>query len=142
MPPIRLETSQKLAYQEDKILLAIDDIKNGRIKSLRAASRLYEVSSTIPHARASCLPSRVDSRPTSHKLTPLEEYSLTGWIISMDSRGASPWPATVREMANILLAARGSYSPLTVGKNWPSTFVQRRESFDRSSRDVTTTSAH
>jgi hypothetical protein len=30
-------------------------------------------------------------------------------------------------MANILLATRGSYPPPTVGKNWPSTFINRRE---------------
>ena len=45
----------------------------------------------------------------------------------MDSRGAAPRPSTVREMANILLAARGITPPLTVGKNWPSTFVNRRD---------------
>lgn len=45
----------------------------------------------------------------------------------MDARGAAPRPATVEEMANILLAARGSQSPSTVGKNCPSKFVQRRD---------------
>jgi hypothetical protein len=45
----------------------------------------------------------------------------------MDSRGAAPRVATVREMANILLATRGSHPPPTVGKNWPSTFIDRRE---------------
>jgi hypothetical protein len=45
----------------------------------------------------------------------------------MDARGAAPRPATVREMANILLAARGSQPPPTVSKNWPSKFVKRRE---------------
>ena len=45
----------------------------------------------------------------------------------MDSRGAAPRPATVGEMANILLAARGETPPATVGKNWPSTFVKRRD---------------
>ena len=45
----------------------------------------------------------------------------------MDSRRAAPRPATVGEMANILLAARGSQPPPTVGKNWPSQFIQRRD---------------
>ena len=45
----------------------------------------------------------------------------------MDSRGASPRPATVGEMANILLAARGSQPSPTVGQNWPSTFIKRRD---------------
>ena len=43
------------------------------------------------------------------------------------SRGAAPRPSTIREMANILLAARGSTPPLTVGVNWASTFINRRD---------------
>lgn len=45
----------------------------------------------------------------------------------MDSRGAAPRPSTMRDMANILLATRCSHPPPTVGKNWPSTFINRRE---------------
>lgn len=45
----------------------------------------------------------------------------------MDSRGAAPRPATVREMANVLLASRGETPAVTVGKNWASTFINRRD---------------
>ena len=45
----------------------------------------------------------------------------------MDSRGIAPRPSTVREMANILLTARGETPPTTVGKNWLLTFIQRRD---------------
>jgi hypothetical protein len=127
MPPIRSESWQKLANREGKILLALDGIKNGRIKTLRAASRLYEISYSTLHARANGRVSRGDSRANAHKLTQLEEDSLTQWILSMDSRGTSPRPATVGEMANILLAARGSQPSPTVGLNWPSTFIRRRD---------------
>jgi hypothetical protein len=127
MPPKRTESSRKSANQEGKILLALDDIQNGRIKSLRAAAKLYEIPFSTLQARADGRISRVDKRPTGHKLTQLEEDSLTKWILSMDARGAAPRPATVGEMANILLAARGSQPPPTVGKNWPSKFVQRRD---------------
>jgi len=127
MPPIRSESSQKLANQEGKVLLALDDIKNGRIKSIHAAAKLYEIPPSTLYTRAHGQIPRAEKRPTGHKLTQLEEDSLTTWILSMDSRGAAPRPATVREMANILLAARGSNPPPTVGKNWPSTFVQRRD---------------
>jgi hypothetical protein len=81
----------------------------------------------LPCLDANSLPSRVDTRPNGHKLTQLEEDSITEWILSMDTRGAAPRPATVGEMANILLAARGSQPPPTVGKNWPSKSVQRRD---------------
>ncbi|CEO58510.1 hypothetical protein PMG11_03229 [Penicillium brasilianum] len=78
MPPIRPRSRQKLASQEGKILLALSDLQEGRA-------------------------SRVDTRPSGHKLTQLEEDSLCQWIISMDSRGAAP------------------------SKNWPTTFIKRRE---------------
>ncbi|CEO59608.1 hypothetical protein PMG11_04280 [Penicillium brasilianum] len=105
MPPIRVESSHNPANQEGRILLALSDIKDGRIKSIRAAAKLYDI-------------------PRSTLQT---QDSLTEWIISMDSRGAAPRPSTVREMANILLAARGTTPPLTVGVNWASTFVNRRD---------------
>jgi hypothetical protein len=127
MPPIRTESFQKSANKEGKILLALDDIKNGRIKSIRAAAKLYEIPRSTLQTRACGVVSIAERRNPNHKLTQLEEDSLVEWVISMDSRGAAPRPATVAEMANILLAARGSYPPPTVGKNWPSTFINRRE---------------
>ncbi|KAJ5655071.1 hypothetical protein N7490_002074 [Penicillium lividum] len=127
MTPIRPESRRKSANQEGKILLALEDIKNGRIKSLRTAAKLYEIPLTTLYARTKGRISRVDKRPSGHKLTQFEEDSLTEWIISMDTRGAAPRPATVGKMANILLAARGTSPPPIVGKNWPSTFINRRE---------------
>ncbi|KAJ5231299.1 uncharacterized protein N7469_005887 [Penicillium citrinum] len=44
MPPIRSESSQKLANREGKILLILSNIKNGCINSLRAAAKLYKIS--------------------------------------------------------------------------------------------------
>ncbi|RJE17428.1 Pogo transposable element [Aspergillus sclerotialis] len=43
----------------------------------------------------------------------------------MDQRGGAPRPATVREMANLLLAARESTPVQTVGENWVYKFVKR-----------------
>ena len=52
MPPIRSESRRNLANQEGKILLALYDIKNGRVKSIRAAAKLYEIPrSTLHDAR-------------------------------------------------------------------------------------------
>jgi hypothetical protein len=117
MPPIRPKSRQKLANQEGKILLALSDLENGRIQSLRAAAKLYEIPYTTLQGRANGLTSRVGRRPSGHKLTQLEEDSLCQWVLSMDTRGAAPRQATVREIANILLAARGSHPPSTVSKN-------------------------
>ena len=69
MPPIRSESLQKLANQEGKILLALDDIKNGRIKSIRAAAKLYEIPHTTLAGRVNGTKARVDTRLNGRKLT-------------------------------------------------------------------------
>ena len=127
MPPKRSESWQKLANQEGKILLALQGIQKKQIKSLRAAAKLYDIPYTTLRLRATGVSSRVDTRASGYKLTKLEEDSLVEWILSLDSRGAAPRPSTVREMANILLAARGETPSSTVGVNWVSAFVKRRD---------------
>jgi len=126
MPPIRSQSSQKLANQEGKVLLALSDLQNDRVKSIRAAAKLYDIPYRTLAARANGRAARVDKRPSGHKLTQLEEDSLSEWILSMDSRGAAPRSSTVQEMVNILLAVYGDSLPDTVGKNWPSSFIQWR----------------
>jgi hypothetical protein len=69
MPPIRTESSQNSANQEGRILLALSDIKDDRIKSLRAAAKLYDIPYRTLAARASRRAARVDKRPNGHKLT-------------------------------------------------------------------------
>jgi hypothetical protein len=50
----------------------------------------------------------------------------------MDSYRVAPRPSTIREIADLLLAARGSTPPLSVGQNWVTNFVKRHS--DLSSR--------
>ena len=76
MPLIRTESSQKSANQEGKILLALDDIKNGRIKSIRVAAKLYDLLRSTLQTRAYSVVSRANIRLNNHKLTRLEEESL------------------------------------------------------------------
>lgn len=76
MPPISSESLQKLANQEGNVLLTLNDIKDGRIRSLRAAAKLYEVPLTTLHTRIAGRLSRVDERLSNHKLAHLEEDSL------------------------------------------------------------------
>ncbi|CEJ62228.1 hypothetical protein PMG11_10734 [Penicillium brasilianum] len=126
MPPVRSESRQKLANQEGKILLALSDLQEGRIQSIRAAAKLYDIPRSTLQDRADGRLSRVDKPPNGRKLTQLEEDSLVEWIFSMDKRGAAPRKATIREMANILLAARGSHPSPTVGVKWPDNLISRR----------------
>ncbi|EPS30863.1 hypothetical protein PDE_05815 [Penicillium oxalicum 114-2] len=66
MPPIRSESSQKLANQEGKVLLALSDIKDGRINSLRAAAKLYEIPFSTLQARADGRIARYDTTTSVH----------------------------------------------------------------------------
>ena len=55
-----------------------------------------------------------------HKLTRLEEDTLTTWILTMNDRGVAPRPSMLRIIANLLLTSRGTDR---VGKNWPRTVL-------------------
>jgi len=125
MPPIRTQSSQNRTEQEGRILLAIQAIKKQEILSIRDAARQFNVPRTTLQRRVTGHPFRAETRANSHKLTEIEEESLQKWILSMDSRGAAPRPSTVREMADLLLAARGSTPPPLVGKDWVTKFVKR-----------------
>ena len=127
MPPKRDQSSIKSIEQEGRILLAIKDIQNGSTDSIRMIAERYQIPRSTLQDRLNGQKFRVEIRANSHKLTQLEEDSLVQWIFSMDSRGAAPRPSTVRDMANILLASRGTTPSPTVSKNWPSNFVKRRK---------------
>ena len=76
MPPKRSESSQKLVNQEGRIQLAFSDIKNGRIASLRATARLYDIPFSTLQRRATGVSPRADSYHQRYKLSELEEDSL------------------------------------------------------------------
>ena len=76
MPPIRSSSSQELANKEGRILLALNDIKNGRIQSLRVAAKLYNISHSTLYNRATGVSLRVETSRHRRKVTELEEDSL------------------------------------------------------------------
>jgi Tc5 transposase-like DNA-binding protein/Psq-like protein len=125
MPPIRSEKSRKSIEQEGRLLLAIQAIQKQEIPSIREAARLFQLPRATLQGRLAGQPHRSDTRANCHKLTELEEQSLLKWILDMDRRGAAPRQSMVREMANILLAKRGSVAFQLVGRNWVSNFVKR-----------------
>jgi hypothetical protein len=125
MPPIRTQSSQKRIEQEGRISLAIQAIQNQEISSIALAARTYEVPRSTLRDRLTGSTERAALRANSHKLTELEEESLKKWILSIDSRGAVPRPSHVREIANLLLEARGFTPPPSVGQNWVTKFVKR-----------------
>ncbi|KAJ5267478.1 hypothetical protein N7478_010286 [Penicillium angulare] len=115
MPPIRSKTKQDSIHQEGRIELAIEAIQNKTISSISAAARTYSISRSTLRDRITGRVSQTNIHANSHELTQFEEDTLKKWILSMDDRGAAPRPSIVREMADLLLALRGTDR---VGKNW------------------------
>ena len=113
MPPKRGRIRQNDAQQEGRVLLAIQAIENGQIPSIRQATKLYNIPRSTLQTRLTGTATRLSTRANSHKLTESEEETLVNWILSLDSRGTSPRPAIVREIANLLLTERGKQ---TVGE--------------------------
>ena len=68
--------------------------------------------------------SKRDCTPKSKKLTQIEEEAIIKRILDLDERGFAPNLATVREMADNLLAQRGG---TRVGVYWARNFVKRIE---------------
>ena len=109
------------SYQEGRILLAIQAIKLGQIKSIRAAADSYDVPWERLRDRLHSIPLWRDCTPNSCKLTPQEESAIVQYILDLDSRGFPPRPQDVQEMADLLLAIQ---SESRVGKNWTSNFIK------------------
>ena len=126
MPPIRSQSARKSTEQEGRLLLAIEAIQKKQIPSIREAARQFNVPHSTLASRLNGTANRSNIRANNHKLSILEEQSLLKWVISMDSRGAAPRHPQVRDMANILLAERGTSPIQTVGEKWVYNFIRRQ----------------
>ncbi|EEA18842.1 pogo transposable element, putative [Talaromyces marneffei ATCC 18224] len=86
MPPIRKNDPLQSAQIEGKIELAISDLKNGRIRSIREAARIYTVPRTTLQDRMNGMQYRQITRANHHKLTQSEEDSLVKWVLDLDKQ--------------------------------------------------------
>ncbi|KFY30869.1 hypothetical protein V493_01595 [Pseudogymnoascus sp. VKM F-4281 (FW-2241)] len=107
-------TQAKPSNKEERLLQAIQALKQHQFKSVRAAAMSYDVSPRTVANRMNGMTSRRDSTSKSQNLTSYEESALVRYILDLDSRGFPPRPQAVQEMADLLLSERGK-SP--VGKN-------------------------
>jgi hypothetical protein len=123
MPPIRNKNQSNSREQEGRIQLALSDLKNGKIRSIRKAAEIYNVTRLTLQNRLNGITYRAETRANGYKLIEFEEELLVKWILDLDKCGLPPRPSLVQEMANILLAQHGNQQ---VGKNWVYKLVQRR----------------
>jgi hypothetical protein len=118
-------TQQEALYQEGRLTLAEQSYKQGKSRSVKAASESYDVPRTTLRERMKGIEPKRGSIAKNRLLTPTEEETLVQWILSMDRRGMPPRIAALRQMAGLLLSQRGQTA--SVGENWPRKFINRQD---------------
>ena len=83
-------TQAQYSNKEDRILQAIQAIKNGHLKSIRQAAESFDVTRRTLSNRMNGMTSRRDSTPNSQKLTSYEEAALVQYILDLDSQDFHP----------------------------------------------------
>lgn len=82
--------SYQAFYQEGRLLLAIKALGNNQISSVRASTKLYNVSYSTPNHRVKGRTALVNAHPENQKPSLTEEECLVQWILTMDERGKPP----------------------------------------------------
>ena len=95
---------QEALFREGRIDLGVQAYKLGQITTLRGVERIYDVSRKTVKRRVSGIILKRGSAAPNRRLTLVQEESLKQWILLMDYCGMPPRIATVRQMANILVA--------------------------------------
>lgn len=131
MPPVRKQKRKDPKEQEEqerRIQAAIADVKDGKLSSVREAARKYTVPSTTLRNRMNGVTCRSHKWANSHRMTPEEEESLVKWTLSaIEQHQTAPSRSEIEEMANSILAKRGTTVTETVGESWVHNFLKRRE---------------
>ena len=119
MPPQR---QHPRPCQEDRIQLALQALQNDASLSMRRAAKDFDVPKSTLNTQRQGTRSLRDKRLPARKLLLSEEHAITKYILELDERGFPPKHFMCQDMASKLLAERQEHP---VGKNWPSSFVQR-----------------
>src|ERR1700712_2264615 len=91
---------------EARLILALEALQNNEKLGLRAAAKLYNVSSSTLSDRRAGRPARRDIPANSYSLTDLEEQTIVQYIIELSSRAFPPRLCGVEDMANQLRCVR------------------------------------
>jgi hypothetical protein len=93
--------------QEARIILAIEAIRTSKKLNRHAAAKLYNVPYSTLCTRMNSRSTLCERRPAVQLLTELEEGVIVRYILDMDTRGFAPRLASVEDIANYILEARG-----------------------------------
>jgi hypothetical protein len=118
-----LNQPRNATSDEAKVILALQALQTGQIKSVREAARVYNINRTILQQQRAGIQSQRNIKSPSMKHTILEEQALVNKVLNLNARGFPATYAQLRDIANLLLTTRDSRE---VGINWPATFVKRR----------------
>lgn len=119
MAPPSFELANK---KEGMLILALNAIKLGHLKSTRAAARAYDIPYSTLQERMTGVTSIADFNATKRKLSHSEEQVLSDRIMNLSARGFHPRVSQVGDMTNILLKKRGE-GPVV--KNWTTNYIKR-----------------
>jgi hypothetical protein len=92
MPPKSDKDARNLIETEGKIEMALSDVKNGKISSIRQAAIIYGVLRSMLCRRQHGVQRQAISNANKRKLTRSEEDTLVQWILLLDKRGFPPRP--------------------------------------------------
>ncbi|KHC30077.1 Cirt family transposase [Candida albicans P76067] len=118
---------QQIKKQEvDEVAMqaAIDDIKSGKISSLRKASRKYGLCVETLRKRLNGVLSKKIAHANRRLFSPLQEDLIAQWILDSEREGTPRTRKDVVEFAG-LIAAQDGESPIHVSDNWFSSFKKR-----------------
>lgn len=118
---------QQIKKQEvDEVAMqaAIDDIKSGKISSLRKASRKYGLCVETLRKRLNGVLSKKIAHANRRLFSPLQEDLIAQWILDSEREGTPRTRKDVVEFAG-LIAAQDGGSPIHVSDNWFSSFKKR-----------------
>jgi hypothetical protein len=108
---------------ESRINLAIEAKRTTPRLSIRKLAKQFDIPRTTLQYRMTGRTSKADKANGIPILTPSEEEAIVQYISQMDSRGFSPRRSYVQDMADLLMAKRGTRH---VGKCWTDRFIIRR----------------
>jgi hypothetical protein len=97
-----------LLEHEGRLQLALEAYKAGQFRSHQAAAQAFNVKHRTLSHRAQGLLFRAEAAPNCQKLTTTKQQTIVRYILDLESRGFAPRLCEVADIADKLLAERGS----------------------------------